>query len=172
MRPFHWRWALIGLFVASVALFFWYARQQAQETENSTAQDGDNRLLKDPVFLEAKSLQLKAESNPLSDQEFERVALIAQRGKNPLAQARALTTLRNYENDAQRKSKVLDACLACLKDDEYVVRIYAVNSLGRMNAKDHVSAIVPLLSNPNPKEHEAVVLTLKKLGYQLNQAAP
>ena len=61
--------------------------------------------------------------------------------------------------------------MACLKDEEYVVRVYAVHGLGRMNAKDHVSAIVPLLSNPNPKEHEAVVQTLKKLGYQVNQSA-
>jgi len=81
---------------------------------------------------------------------------------------RALSALRDVR-DPQQRQEAIQIALEHLSDPEWVVRVYALRVLATLMAKEHVSAILPLLNDSQPEVRAEAKKALQKLGYQVGE---
>lgn len=111
-------------------------------------------------------LQRVRGSRPFTPQEMQILRQFA-RDPDRFIRCRALSAL-SYVRDPQQRKEAIFIALERLKDEEWVVRVYALRALGLLGATDAVPHILPLLNDPQPEVREEAKKTLQMLGYKVN----
>lgn len=81
-----------------------------------------------------------------------------------MIRCRALHAL-SYAQTHQQRKEATQIAVQRLRDKEGVVRFYAVLALNRLQAKEVVPDLLPLLNDPDPDVRKAVLNALIRLGY-------
>lgn len=82
-------------------------------------------------------------------------------------EALAALSMANY--DPQQRQEAIQLAVKRLQDPHWVVRVYALDVLKRLNAKSSAPHILPLLNDPQPEVRKVAKETLQKLGYQVRE---
>lgn len=163
MFPFRKLVAVSFLGIIAVLVMIWFGLGRRSKPESGV------RL--DPVYLAKRDiiapLQRIRGRRPFTSQEMELLRKFS-RDPDEFIRCRALSALSDARDPKQRQ-EAIQIALERLKDSEWVVRNYALRVLAKQGAKEHVSAILPLLNDPQPEVREEVKKTLKKLGYQVRE---
>ncbi|MFN3421409.1 MAG: HEAT repeat domain-containing protein [Armatimonadota bacterium] len=115
-----------------------------------------------------RPLQLLKGERPFTEEEMETLRELVRDMSDFRLRCRALTAL-SYVKDPQQRKEAIELAVERLKDDEQVVRQYALWALGNLGAKEAIPQILPLLNDPDPTVRERAKKTLQKLGYQVSE---
>ncbi len=113
-------------------------------------------------------LQLLEGKRPFTEEEMKTLRELVRDMSDFRLRCRALTALA-YVKDLQQREEAINLAVERLKDEEWVVRQYALWTLGNLGAKETIPQILPLLNDPNPTVREQAKKTLQKLGYQVRE---
>ncbi|MFN3421410.1 MAG: HEAT repeat domain-containing protein [Armatimonadota bacterium] len=162
------RWLLVGsvliVLVVGVLVYLRWGRRVAQPPSSPIASEAAYLEKRDQV----RSLQLVKGSRPFTPQEMQILREASRDMTDFRLRCRALTAL-SYVKDPQQRKEAIELAVERLKDDERVVRHYALWALGNLGAKEAIPQILPLLNDPDPTVREQAKKTLKKLGYQVSE---
>ena len=86
-----------------------------------------------------------------------------------MIRCRALRALSYAQTDQQRK-EAIQIAVQRLRDKEGVVRFYAVLALDRLQARETVPDLLPLLNDPDPDVRKVVLKTLTRFGYSVESS--
>ncbi len=115
-----------------------------------------------------RPLQLLEGKRPFTEEEMKTLRELVRDMSDFRLRCRALTALA-YVKDPQQREEAINLAVERLKDEEWVVRQYALWALGNLGAKETIPQILPLLNDPNPTVREQAKKTLQKLGYQVRE---
>jgi len=132
----------------------------------------EGSLRRDPVFwakfTQINSLPPIGRKRPYTEQEMNllRRAIV---DSNKYIRVVAISALEEAKHDPKQREEAVKLIVPLLKDSEWIVRSYAVTALARLNARETVFQILPLLNDPKPEVREDARKALEKLGYQVKR---
>ncbi len=106
-------------------------------------------------------------ARPFTPQEMDLLRRFA-RDPDRFIRCRALYALA-YAREPQQWREAVQIATERLKDEEWVVRVYALRTLARLGAKEAVSSLLPLLNDPQPEVRQQARKTLQQLGYKVGE---
>lgn len=163
------RWLLLvgsvlTVLIIGVLVYLRWGWRVAQPTGSPIAREAAYLEKRDQV----RPLQLIKGSRPFTPQEMQILRKASGDMTDFRLRSRALTALA-YVQDPQQRKEAIELATERLKDNEWVVRQYALWALGKLEAKEAIPQILPLLNDPNPTVREQAKKTLQKLGYQFRE---
>lgn len=87
--------------------------------------------------------------------------------ESPKLRVEALYALSWANYDPQQRQEAIQLAVERLNDPNWLVRVFALDVLRRLNARSSIHKILPLLNDPTPEVRQVAKQTLKKLGYTL-----
>jgi tetratricopeptide (TPR) repeat protein len=112
-------------------------------------------------FAQVHRLQEIARERAFTDGEMDQLVAFVS-NKDWEVRVRALTALRHVAAPEQ-KAKAVRAMRDALRDEAAVVRVYAVSGLGRIGDTSEISALKPLLKDPQPVVRSTAYRTIGSL---------
>ncbi|MEJ7614014.1 MAG: HEAT repeat domain-containing protein [Candidatus Fervidibacter sacchari] len=91
------------------------------------------------------------------------------RDKSWAIRVEALAALSCANHDPKQREEAIQLAIESLKDSHWVVRIYALDVLKRLNAKSSIPHILPLLNDPRSEVRKEAKRTLQQLGYKVGE---
>ena len=115
-----------------------------------------------------RTLQMVQGSRPFTPSEMQIIRQTVRDMSDFRLRCRALTALA-YVRDPEQREEAIKLAIERLKDPEWVVRQYALWTLGKLGAKETIPSILPLLKDPNPIVSKQAKKTLQQLGYKVGE---
>ncbi len=127
-------------------------------------------LIRDPIFWSKfkmiNSLPPIGRQRPYTEKEMT-ILRQAISDPNEYIRIEAIAALREAKHDPKQREEAIKLIVPCLKDPEWIVRIYAVRSMYWLKAKEAIPHILPLLNDPHSDVREDAKKVLKHLGYSV-----
>lgn len=166
-------WALLVLtFIGFAAVIFttrysWLRKQTASSVKTPTFSEYRDTPEFKAKFSAIISIMrnVKNPPRPFSQHEME---MLRKALNDPIPHIRhiAVAAFTEATPDPRQREELIHLAISRLRDPYWLVRDEAVYVLGRLQAKEAIPYILPLLNDPDPRVRETAQKTLQRLGYK------